>query len=357
MNGHHATFGSFNTPISPGEALSRFSPLRHYGISPLRPAKRTTSSRWRYEDKNWWVEEGKATVFTRSVSASAIAPTVASQQTCNTGCFAHERLANLRNRISDDQYLERPGGYSAEQLAGYNLYNMKSKRLSSHEYGVNGPSMPLPVSPVSPQTPTRVDLPPRIVELEGSPPMASPSTFQNPPISTAMYADYPASHTTSPTKHANAITIARKPVGSGISPKMSRTSDPLLIWTLESSKTPRIAQTRSPREIKHQYVRSYDDSATPYNRQEYAGQTQWEMDATRTSSQGTSASPTTIRHTNTRLRPSVRFRGDTLQELQPAIAEVESPYLSQYLQKRSTPPTRSPPLQHHRSVILHPPQP
>jgi hypothetical protein len=52
------------------------------------------------------------------------------------------------------------------------------------------------------------------------------------------------------------MTILHKPVGSGVSPKGGRASDPLLIWTAESPKSTGSAHDR---EIKQQtYARSYD---------------------------------------------------------------------------------------------------
>jgi hypothetical protein len=290
-NSHGSTLSTIHTPFSPAEALA-LSPLRSCGIASPRPAsKRSTSSRWRYEDRNWWVEDGKATVFARSVSASAVPAAAEPRKTYHAGCIAHDRLANSRNRISDDHFYERmPGGYTPEQIAGYNLYSVKAKRLSSHEYGINHAGAPPPVSPVSSHptsSPADPGTPSRIVELEGSPPTSSPSQFQNPPISSTLYANSPAqfaSHATSPTKSGTAMTILRKPVGSGVSPKASRASDPLLIWTIESPKDTGHAQTREIRQ-QQQYAKSYDSDETPYGRQQqrthHAGypRPSWETDS------------------------------------------------------------------------------
>ncbi|KAF2423816.1 hypothetical protein EJ08DRAFT_424436 [Tothia fuscella] len=166
------------------------------------------------------------------------------------------------------------GGYTAEQIAGFQLYEIKFKRLSSQEYG--GRTVVRANTPAereSPSiTPLRAASPPlRFIELEAdtppmSPPTRSPARFEHhspvansrtteeqnlsmsahDPCQDASPLQFPSDLSVSPKR------IPRKTIGSGTAPKTVRSkSDPLLIWPLEKAHNPeRPSRSQSPRKRK-----------------------------------------------------------------------------------------------------------
>jgi hypothetical protein len=263
---NHSTsgLGSINTPLSPGEALARFSPLKSCGAAPLRlPRRRHASSRWRHDEGNWQPEERKAPVVTRSVSASSVPVTMIPPQSCPAEQLARDRVTGWRPTVRRQQVVEYENpSYTAEQIAGFQLYEMKSKRLSSFEYGSK---MEIPI-PEDRDNQLQYDSLPRqespsarIVELEAETPAVSPitkkyATFQPQPL--AASSPPKQSPLQLPLK-APRSSIIRKPVGSAPSttiPKSIRSkSDPLLIWPLEKSRSPERPQSQSPQKQKHEY--------------------------------------------------------------------------------------------------------
>jgi hypothetical protein len=262
MASHSTTsLGGIKTPLSPGEALARFSPLESRGIVPLQlPKRRHASSRWRHDAGNWLPEEGKTTVVTRSISASAVPGTVLPRKTSHTEHFTRDRVTGWRPAARHEQ----TGGYehtsyTAKQMAGFQLYEMKSKRLSSLEYGKQVPIVEVPIKDIGHNTPARQDSPPpQDIKLEVGMPAVSPIT--NSPTTFALQPQ-PCVLPSQPThsivqscSDTTPIAIFRKPVGSGSSAKTPTSvrskSDPLLIWTLDKTKSPERPGSQSPRKWK-----------------------------------------------------------------------------------------------------------
>jgi hypothetical protein len=259
MSSPNTSFGSIETPLSPGEALARFSPLNSCRPSQLCLPKRTTSSRWCHDDANCWVEDGKATIVTRSASASAVP--ISAMPRVQSEHFARDRVTGWRptsRQQRSNRYPEYPM-YTEEQIKGFQLYEMKSQRLSITEYG-NHMQQRNSTSGIEQHYTRMISPPTKIVELEAdtppiSPPMHSSTGFEcQSPILLRPINQSPIQFLSKPLS----IKIARKPVGSSSSkplPKNVRSkSDPVLIWPLEKSISPaRGSRSKSPRRQKHEY--------------------------------------------------------------------------------------------------------
>jgi len=248
------------TPLTPGEALARFSPLKSCGVAPLRLPKRHVSSGWRHDERNCLVEEGKATIVTRSASTSSVPLATLPCRPFQAEHLTRDRVTGWRPKVRHQQSSSSAyPAYTADQIAGFQLYEMKSQRLSSHEYGNNVQHVTAPRSTIS----LRVESSPtRIVELEAgtppvSPPALSPAAFHLAPVITSSRPDRPPLQF--PSQVPN-MPIPRKPVGSGsvttTTKSIRSTSDPLLIWPLEKSTSPERSCSLSPQKQKHRFKHS-----------------------------------------------------------------------------------------------------
>jgi hypothetical protein len=268
------------TPMSPGEALARFSPIKPCsGVVPIRVPKRHGKPHWRHDHGNWWVEDGPATLVTRSVSADTLMSGKSSQSAQEVpkdriiGPLYEHHLPRDRVTGWRPKVMTRVG-YTAEQVAGFQLYEMKSKRLSSQEYATkNAASSNSSAESAAFHLDTLADIPPdsppRVVELEANTSSVSPLTRspskceQKSPVSLGRNQSSlrcPSDIFTPPKR------IPRKPVGSSTGVDAMRTiSDPLLIWPLEKSRSrERPSRSQSPRKRKmnqgYEYASSIDMS-------------------------------------------------------------------------------------------------
>jgi hypothetical protein len=271
-----SSLSGINTPLSPGEALARLSPLRACGAAPLRSSKqRHASARWRRGNGSWWVGNGKATAVTRSVSASAVPLTSTHQKGFQAEYLTRDRVTGWRPTVRRQEPVGyKCPSYTADQIAGFQLYEMKSRRLSSLEYGNNVQSI-IPEATdleLGYESPPQETSPSRIVELEAETPTISPvadfpDPFQPRPPLPAMSSPLKHSPLQFPSQTPPA-SITRKPVGSGRGinvPKSVRSkSDPLLIWPLEISKSPGNPRSQFPQKTKCEFEpsSSIDSDAT-----------------------------------------------------------------------------------------------
>jgi len=190
------------TPLSPGEALALYSPLHSALSTHICSARcaserhRKASQRWQYDEQSWWVEpdeNGKdGVVKYRSTSTTPPLTFSASPSEEDDDVFflPVKQRTKRDNGAAASYDVEHPGiqQVCSDQIAAYNYYERKSRRLSSQEYGlppaVSG-AYPesLPGSPIYTRSPEAAQRP-RLVELEGI----------------------------SPVKHGHTARIARKPV-------------------------------------------------------------------------------------------------------------------------------------------------
>jgi hypothetical protein len=317
----HSTscLSGINTPVSPGDALARFSPLKSCGVVPLQlPKHRQASSRWRHDAGEWRPESGNATAVTRSVSASAVPITSLPPKAFQKEHFTRDRVTGWRPTVRQERTAgNENASYTAEQMAGLQLYEMKSKRLSSLEYGAQITIAEVSVQDNHYDPPARQETPtPWVVELEASTPAVSPIT-----ASPAMFAPQsqpcavPSPPNHSPVRfptNTPSRSITRKPVGSGSrvrTPTIVRsTSDSLLIWPLERSKNLERPRSQSPhkRQLEWEFssMLDMDQVFSPWD----------------THISPPSPSPSFIprgyrpRSSTKRLRPPVRFQSDRASE-------------------------------------------